>query len=220
MVVYQPGTSFFAPNSHNTLSDCHSPVMCLLFESQVHTLHPREYSSSVCTQKDGDGLGELTALGKQFCQWFFQMLNSQNPQAAQPVQEWGPQHFWGDSKMLLVSHAQDQQTEQFIGAELVSQRLFALAWEERLLFCPNLEQTGLRCVATPHGLVLVAVAGTIHRESCCLGVFEQVFGLIRSPLEDNRWKIKLVHLKIKGQIGKGTLPSLTYDSEQLLQQFT
>lgn len=161
-------------------------------------------------------MGELTALGKQFCQWFFQLLNSQNPQAALPVQDWGPQHFWSDARLLLLSH----QKEEFIGAELVCKRLFALVWEERLLFCPNLEQTGLKCVSTPHGLVLVAVAGTIHRESSCLGVFEQVFSLIRSPLDDNRWKIKSVHLKIKGQIGKETLPALTYDSKELLQQFT
>lgn len=221
MVILQPGTSVIASISHNILSDCHSLVICLLFESQAYTLQRREYGSTACcTQKDGDGLGELTALGKQFCQWFFQLLNSQNPQVAQAVQDWGPQHFWSDSKMLLVSHAQDQQKEEFVGAELVSQRLLALVWEEKLLFSPNLEQTGLRSVATPHGLVLVAVAGTIHRESGCLGLFEQVFGLIRSPLEDNRWKIKFVHLKIKGQIGRETLPALTYDSEQLLQQFT
>ncbi|MCJ8732538.1 hypothetical protein PDJAM_G00212590 [Pangasius djambal] len=176
--------------------------------------------SARCTEQNGDGVGELSALGRQFCEWFFQLLNSQNPQAAQPVQDWGPQHFWSDVKLLLLSHAQVQQKEEFLGAELVSQRLFALVWEERLLFCPNLEQTGLKCVSSPHGLVLVAVAGTIHRERNCLGVFEQVFGLIRAPLEENRWKIKFVHLKIKGQIGKVTLPAVSYDSEELVQLFT
>ncbi|KAF4086925.1 hypothetical protein AMELA_G00089930 [Ameiurus melas] len=169
-----------------------------------------------------DGLGELTALGKQFCQWFFQLLNSQSPLAAQPVQDWGPQHFWSDAKMLL-SHttlSQVKQKEEFVGAELVSQRLLALVWDERLLFCPNLAQPGPKCVASLHGLVLVAVAGTIHRESDCLGVFEQVFGLIRSPLDDNRWKIKFVHLNAKRQIGKETVPAVTYDSQELLQLFT
>lgn len=159
-------------------------------------------------------------MGKQFCQWFFQLLNSQNPLAAQPVQDWGPQHFWSDAKLLLLSHAEVKQKEEFVGAELVSQRLLALVWEERLLFCPNLAQTGLKCVASLHGLVLVAVAGTIHRESDCLGVFEQVFGLIRSPLDDNRWKIKFVHFNAKRHIGKETLPAVTYDSQELLQLFT
>lgn len=164
-------------------------------------------------------MGELTALGKQFCQWFFQLWNSQNPQAAQQAQDWGPQHFWSDAKLLLLLYTQVQQKEEFLGAELVSQRLFSLVWEERVLFCPNLEQTGLKCVSTPHGLVLVAVAGTIHRENNCLGVFEQVFGLIRDPLEDSRWKIKCVHLKIKGQIGKEKLPAVTYDSKELFELF-
>ncbi|KAK3543716.1 hypothetical protein QTP70_027217 [Hemibagrus guttatus] len=180
-----------------------------------------------CTEQNRDGLGQLEALGKQFCQWFFQLLNSQNPQAAQKcriqdwgAQDWGAQHFWSDARMLLLSHAQVQQKDEFLGAELVSQRLLALVWEESLLFFPNLEQTGLKCVATPHGLVVVAVAGTIHREGDCLGVFEQVFGLIRAPQDDNRWKIKYVHLKIKGHVVKGTLPAVTYDSEELLQLFT
>ncbi|KAI5107125.1 hypothetical protein C0J45_2763, partial [Silurus meridionalis] len=177
-------------------------------------------ASARCIKQNADGLGELTALGKQFCHWFFQLLNSQNPQASQPVQDWGPQHFWGDARMVLCFQTEVRQNEEFLGADLVSQRLFALAWEERLIFCPNLEHTGLKCVSTPHGLVLVAVAGTIHRKSDCLGVFEEVFGLIRNPLDDNRWKIKTVQLNIKGQIGKETLPALTYDSEELLQRFS
>ncbi|XP_053351953.1 uncharacterized protein C3orf38 homolog [Clarias gariepinus] len=174
-------------------------------------------TSACCTEQTGDGSADLTALGKQFCQWFFQLLNSQNPQASQPVQDWGPQHFWSDAKLLLCSHTQ---TEEFFGAELVSKRLFALTWEERLLFCPNLELRGLKCVSTAHGLVLVAVAGTIHRESDCLGIFEQVFGLIRASLDESRWKIKFMHLKIKGQIIKERLPEVTYDSKELTQLFT
>lgn len=122
--------------------------------------------------------------------------------------------------MLLVLYTQVHQKEEFLGAELVSQRLFALVSEERLVFCPNLEQTGLKCVSSPHGLVLVAVAGTIHREDNCLAIFEQVFGLIRDPLKASRWKIKHVHLKIMGEIGKDTLPAVTYDSKELFELFT
>ncbi|KAL6484784.1 hypothetical protein MHYP_G00068290 [Metynnis hypsauchen] len=167
-----------------------------------------------------DGLADLTALGREFCQWFFHLLNSLNPATGQLVQEWGPQHFWGDVRLLLLSHIGEQQRDEYHGAELVSQRLSALVWEEKLIFCPNLEHSSLKCLSTPHGLVLVAVAGTIHRENVCLGVFEEVFGLIRDPLDGNRWKIKFVHLKIKGQIGREQLPVVTYDSNDLLQLFT
>lgn len=42
-------------------------------------------------------------LGQQFCQWFFQLLNSQNPSLGQQPQDWGPQHFWPDVKLRLLS---------------------------------------------------------------------------------------------------------------------
>lgn len=43
------------------------------------------------------------ALGQQFCQWFFQLLNSQNPSLGMQPQDWGPQHFWPDVKLRLLS---------------------------------------------------------------------------------------------------------------------
>ncbi|XP_038871065.1 uncharacterized protein C3orf38 homolog [Salvelinus namaycush] len=75
-------------------------------------------------------------------------------------------------------------------------------------------------LSSPHDLVLVAVAGTIHRDTVCLGVYEQVFGLIRSPLEQNSWKIKFVNLKIRGRGAQDgaeelTSPALTCSSTEL-----
>lgn len=121
--------------------------------------------------------------------------------------------------MSFLLRAGSEQSEEFLGAELVSLRLLALTKEERLLLSPNLEPHGLKALASPHGLVLVAVAGTIHRDTACLGIFEQIFGLIRSPLEKNSWKIKFVNLKIRGQDALGgsqiTAPALTYNSSEL-----
>ncbi|XP_026868458.2 uncharacterized protein C3orf38 homolog [Electrophorus electricus] len=169
------------------------------------------------SDKSGDGLADLTELGKQFCQWYFHIFNSQNPMADQPAKEWGPQHFWKDVRLLILSYTGEQQKEEFHGAELVCQRLLALVEEERLVFCPNLAHPGMQCFSTPHGLVLVAVAGTIHRDTTCLGIFEQVFGLIRAPMDGNSWKIKSLHLKIKGQISREKLPEVTYDVNEMLQ---
>lgn len=111
------------------------------------------------------------------------------------------------------------ETEEFEGAELVNLRLLALSREERLLFSPNLHGDGLKALLSPHGLVLVAVAGTIHRDEAFLGLFEQMFGLIRSPMMDKSWKIKNVDLKIKGRdalIGPVTsAPALGYSSDEL-----
>lgn len=174
--------------------------------------------------KVGTGSGLELVLGQQFCQWFFPLLNSQNPSLGQPPQDWGPNHFWPDAKLCLLSRAGSEQMEEFLGAELVSLRLLALTRDEQLLLSPNLEPQGLRTLASPHGLVLVAVAGTIHRDGACLGVFEQIFGLIRSPLENNSWKIKFVNLKIRGQdslAGAETAaPTLTYNSTELQLLFS
>lgn len=120
--------------------------------------------------------------------------------------------------MYLFLSAGSKQMKEFLGAELVNLRLLALTKEERLVLSPNLESYGLNVLASPHGLVLVAVAGTIHRDGVCLGIFEQVFGLISSPLENNSWKIKFVNLKIKGQDaleGKVAAPSLSSNSAEL-----
>lgn len=168
----------------------------------------------------GDGLADVATLGRQFCQWFFQLLNSQNPALGQQPQEWGPKHFWGDVRLSLLASTAEESKEEFQGAELVSLRLQALSRDERLLFSPNLEPHGLRSMASAHGLVIVAVAGTIHRGQDCLGIFEQVFGLIRSPLDNNSWKIKFTNLKIRAQNAiKGTedlgSPALTYSSSEL-----
>lgn len=112
-----------------------------------------------------------------------------------------------------------EQKEEFVGAEVVSLRFLAMTKEERLLFNPNLEPRGLKALTSSHGLVRVAVAGTIHRDAACLGIFEQIFGLIRSPLENNSWKIKVVHLKIIGQDALGGMevaaPALSYNSNEL-----
>ncbi|XP_066543104.1 uncharacterized protein C3orf38 homolog [Hoplias malabaricus] len=176
--------------------------------------------NSAVVSEAPDGLGDLTALGKQFCQWYFNLLNSLNPETGQSGQDWGPQHFWGDVKLQLLTYTGEKQEVSYLGAELVSRRLCALVWEENLVFCPNLEHSGFKCISSPHGLVLVAVAGTIHQKNVCLGIFEQVFGLIRDPLNGNCWKMKYVHLKVMGQIGREQLPVVTYDTNDLLQLFT
>ncbi|KAK9537448.1 hypothetical protein VZT92_005064 [Zoarces viviparus] len=176
-------------------------------------------TGTVSTEVKAETGFDPLVLGQQFCQWFFQLLNSHNPSLGQPPQDWGPQHFWPDVTLRLLSKVGSEQMEDFLGAELVSLRLLALTRDERLLLSPNLQPHGLRTLASPHGMVLVAVAGTIHRDKACLGIFEQIFGLISSPLEKNSWKIKFVNLKIRGQDALGgtemVAPSLSYNSTEL-----
>ncbi|XP_075710581.1 uncharacterized protein C3orf38 homolog [Rhinoderma darwinii] len=137
-------------------------------------------------------------LGKHFCNWFYALLNSQNPSLGQSKDDWGPQHFWENAVLKLSYRAAEQATEEYNGSQVSSLRLLALTRDERLIFNPNVDSRGLKCVPSPHGLVVVAVAGTIHRDNVWLGIFEQIFGLVRCPVGKN-WKIKNVNLKILGQ---------------------
>ncbi|XP_067849257.1 uncharacterized protein C3orf38-like isoform X2 [Heptranchias perlo] len=167
-------------------------------------------------------------MGLQFCTWFYQLLNSQNPLLEQQPKEWGPQHFWEDAILKFSYRTSEQQMEVYNGAVIVSLRLLALAKDEHLFLNPNLTGSGLKCIHSPHGLVIIAVAGTIHRQSVCLGIFEQIFGLIRCPTSENNWKMKFIHLKITGQStvpvtaqsNEATQPPIIkYESKELLQVF-
>ncbi|XP_051483494.1 uncharacterized protein C3orf38 homolog [Apus apus] len=167
---------------------------------------------------------DIHLLGEEFCQWFFELLNSQHPLGVKSEGGWGPQHFWEDAKMKFCYNTLEKNMEEYIGAEMVSLRLLSLVKEECLLFNPNLRANGLKCVMSPHGLVLIAVAGTVHRENSCLGIFEQIFGLISCPVRGSTWKIKVVNLKIVGQnaLEPGMQierPSIKYDSNQLQELY-
>ncbi|XP_041336236.1 uncharacterized protein C3orf38 homolog [Pyrgilauda ruficollis] len=163
---------------------------------------------------------DIRGLGGEFCQWYFELLNSQHPLGLKSEATWGPQHFWEDAKLKFCYNTLEKNVEQYVGADMVSLRLLSLVKEECLLFNPNLHSSGLKCAMSPHGLVLVAVAGTVHRDNACLGVFEQIFGLISCPMSNNTWKIKVVNLKIVGQnaLEPGMQmeePSIKYESNQL-----
>ncbi|KAM7132296.1 uncharacterized protein C3orf38 homolog isoform 1-T1 [Molossus nigricans] len=162
---------------------------------------------------------DFRRLGEEFCHWFFELLNSQNPFLGPPRDEWGPQHFWHDVKLRFYYKTSEQNVIDYQGAEIVSLRLLSLVKEEHLFLSPNLDSHGLKCASSPHGLVMVGVAGTVHRGTTCLGIFEQIFGLIRCPFVENTWKIKFINLKIIGEasLAPGTLmkPAITFEPSDL-----
>ncbi|XP_004440124.1 PREDICTED: uncharacterized protein C3orf38 homolog [Ceratotherium simum simum] len=170
-------------------------------------------------QEKGDEKVDFPRLGEEFCHWFFELLNSQNPFLGPPQDEWGPQHFWHDVKLRFYYNTSEENVIDYHGADVVSLRLLSLVKEEYLFFSPNLDSRGLKCAASPHGLVMVGVAGTVHRGNTCLGIFEQIFGLIRCPFVENTWKIKFINLKIIGEDslapGKLMKPAITFEPSDL-----
>lgn len=158
-------------------------------------------------------------LGEKFCHWFFELLNSQNPYVGSPKEEWGPQHFWDDVKMRFFYNTSEQNVTEFQGAEIVSLRLLSLVKEECLILNPNLDSQGLKCTSSPYGLVMVGVAGTVHRGHSCLGIFEKIFGLVRCPFVTNTWKIKFINLRIMGEnalaSGPPLKPAVTFEQSDM-----
>ncbi|XP_062983686.1 uncharacterized protein C3orf38 homolog [Elgaria multicarinata webbii] len=81
-----------------------------------------------------DDAKECHSLGEEFCQWFFGILNAQNPLIGEPHGEWGPQHFWDDIILKFCYNTSEQNMEEYTGAELVSLRLLSLVKEEYIFF--------------------------------------------------------------------------------------
>lgn len=187
---------------------------------------PKSPTVSQAKTENQSPLGSLDIklLGEQFCKWFYNLLNSQNPLLGQEKGVWGPQHFWENAVLKFAYSTTEENMEEYSGAQMTSLRLLALTREEKLVFNPNIDAKGLKCVTSPHGLVVVAVAGTIHRNNTWLGIFEQVFGLIRCPIGEN-WKIRFVNLKVCGQNALGSsesppVPVINYQTSDLEAFYT
>ncbi|KAL5004122.1 hypothetical protein ScPMuIL_017578 [Solemya velum] len=146
---------------------------------------------------------QLNSLAETFLKWFYPLLNSNNPNFGQPTQEFGPHHFFDDATLHLSYKTSESNSESFKGSDLVSQRLLALVKEEMILFNPNISEDGVKCLSNPHGLVCIMTCGTVHRGNSCLGIFEQMFGLVRDPHFENNWKIKVSKLRmISGDVAE------------------
>ena len=134
-----------------------------------------------------------------FAQWFYKLLNAQNPQSGIVSTEvFGSQHFYTDCRFLLLSATPQVSKMEYTGADITAQRLCALVKEEQLLLNPNLTPEGIKGKSDPHGLMQVLVCGSVHQKQSPIGIFEQQFGLIQEPAT-NKWKIKFTNLKFRTQ---------------------
>lgn len=144
----------------------------------------------------------VNLLGEKFVEWFYNMINTS------PVI--GPEHFWQDASLTLNLISEFQTVTEKVSdnrEEIV--RLLATTKEtHNLFFNPNITQDGLKTSMDPHGLVAVMVCGTLHTNSECVGVFEQLFSLARDPFSENNWKIKNTKLNLRSKSDVTELPKL------------
>ncbi|EDO45335.1 predicted protein [Nematostella vectensis] len=152
---------------------------------------------AVSTNQPVDG----QQLAEQFASWFYQLLNATCENGAlagsQSDNQWGPQHFWADSKCRITMLSHQHITDECEGANAVSTKLIEVLSTEKLFL--NANTLGVKGMVDAYGLARVMVAGTVHRAQECLGIFEQSFGIVRDPQMDNNWKIKFTELKLKAQ---------------------
>lgn len=136
-------------------------------------------------------------LGEQFAKWYYEMLNSFNPTTPDTPKDFGPHHFWDDAKLKVNAVTPSPAQEEYVGPQTVAERLISFTKEEQLLFNPNIGSEGVFVKTSRHGMVMIMVCGTIHRGNECLGVFQQVFGIIKDPRFNDNWKIKVTYLDVK-----------------------
>ena len=152
-------------------------------------------------------------MGETFVRWFYHQLNCQNPVMRQrgETSDFGPQHFWENCNFKMMSATPSMSQESFEGSFLVAQRLSALVQEELLMFNPNISEEGVKVQSDPHGLFMVMVCGTLHQQDNLVGMFKQMFGLARNPLDQNNWKVKVTELLLRSTGGgnQQIVPRLT-----------
>ena len=148
---------------------------------------------------------EIDEMAHQFTNWFYSLLNQC---------QLGMEHFWQDCNMCLVlSSERDCSTlEVKNSAADVAQLIWDTKARNNLYFNPNLSHEGVQGRTDVHGLVMVLACGTLHQQDRCVGIFEQLFGLIRDPSACNNWKIKYTNLNLKGTSNIMNLPTLAEGS--------
>ncbi|XP_073524305.1 uncharacterized protein [Phyllobates terribilis] len=130
---------------------------------------------------------------RDFCKWFYTLLNSQHESSGLQEKDWGPQHFMENAVLQLTYMSVKS---QYNGGRSASSRLLALVQEDKLSFQPNITSKGLKFERFPKGMVMMMVSGTVFRDNTFLGTFDQVFEVIWNSTSNN-WKMQLIVLNIQ-----------------------
>jgi hypothetical protein len=147
----------------------------------------------------------IDEMARQFTNWFYTVLNHF---------KLGIEKFWQDCSMCLdISSGSD-----CFRHEIQNSAVDVVKWicdtktHDNLYFKPNLSHEGVKGRRDVHGRVMFLVCGTLHQPDRCVGIFEQLFGLVRDPSTNDKWKIKFTNLNLKGTSAVTKPPSLAEGS--------
>ncbi|KFO29010.1 hypothetical protein H920_09655 [Fukomys damarensis] len=79
--------------------------------------HPTLSTPSKRRQKEAEK-ADFCCPGEEFCHWFFELLNSQNPSMGPSQDERGAQHFLRDVKLRFYYNTSEQNVIDYHGAEM------------------------------------------------------------------------------------------------------
>lgn len=144
------------------------------------------------------GPAEAKILGYQFTEWFYNRFNVvYNESEDETLTE---EDFWNDCHTTIIIPLSEDESHnsEANSAEDTLSLLKDLQSQYKLLFVPNLSPDGIKTMVEPHGLVIVMVCGTLHNKSGnCVGLFEQMFGLIKNPFKANNFKVKKMNMVLR-----------------------
>ncbi|MPC36613.1 uncharacterized protein E2C01_030077 [Portunus trituberculatus] len=155
----------------------------------------------------GGGVVRSDVFAREFCKWFFVMLNRLHPQgAAQAGDNFSPDVFMANCTMDIYLCDTNNTEKHATGHNNAYVLLKNVCTDFRLMFVPHID-SGVRAEMSQHGLVKLYCLGTLHQGDAFVGVFEQEFGLVKSPQEG--WKIMMTKINLKqAQQDSVCLPAL------------
>lgn len=174
------------------------PVKMPNISSDQHTSQLREENIKSLIHKVRSDI-----FAKNFVDWFYKMLNNLTTNSSSEKLQ--SSMFCLNCSLEMYHITQTYQNEfSGSGADDCRRLLKDFLDSQKFLFAPNLE-TGIQALQSSHGLVKILCCGTLHIDNKFVGIFEQEFGLVKSPVDQN-WKI--FYSKANYKEGNYEIPNL------------
>lgn len=159
-------------------------------------------------QAEVETSGSVDVMALQFAKWFYSLLNKDFLEGGNIAL--GAEHFWQDASMSVKVQSSGQVIQEEANNSVhVVNLISSIKQRHNLYFSPNLCYNGVRGKLEAHGLVLVVACGTLHQSvGHVVGVFEQIFSLIKDPLASNSWKIKRSEVLLTSNQSVSVVPTL------------